>query len=272
MSRNTKRTVIIAIYLTIFSGIGWFLWNMLQAPASCSDGKKNQNEQGIDCGGVCVSCPDVIEAKPFEIKSVSMVTGGQGRYDVIVEIKNPNSIYGAKKIPYVIVLRDAEGIEIERVENESFALPSQSRYIAELNIPSNTVPARAEAIINSKEIQWVKFVDYEDPNFVVSGERFGTVESGINYAQAFGIVNNRSTFDFQDVGVIVILKNEKNKPIAVNKTVMRDLIAYRQRDFSLSWPYRFPGKITTMEVEVEANVYDSENFIKKYAPSSTGSR
>lgn len=261
MSRNLKRAIIIAVYLAIFAGIAYWIYSANRAPSSCSDGKQNQNETGVDCGGVCGQCAPEISAKDLEILDVTLMVGGEGKYDVVAEIRNPNTLYGASEIQYEVILKDAQGDIIERVGGSTLTLPNQKRYIAELNIPSTIVPTRAELKIFDN-VQWVQFTDFEDPNFVVDGSRFGLVENGINYAQAFGIIHNRSVFDFQNVDVIVVLKDPSGKPIAANKTFIGDFLASRQRDFSLAWPDRFPGEIASMDVDVIVDVYDAENFIR----------
>lgn len=242
------------------------IWDATRVTASCSDGKRNQNETAIDCGGVCGQCEPQINAKQLEILDVTLMFGGEGTYDVVAEIRNPNTLYGASVIPYEVILKDAQGSVIERVGGSTLMLPNQKRYIAELNIPSTIVPTRAEINI-SEDVQWVQFTEFEDPNFVVDGSRFGPVENGINYAQAFGIIHNRSVFDFQNINLIVVLKDPQGKPIAANKTFIGDFLAGKQRDFSLAWPDRFPGEIDSMDVDVIVDVYDSENYIRIFTDS-----
>lgn len=269
MNRTVKRLVIILIYLIIFGGIAFWIWQKNRPVPSCTDGKLNQNEESVDCGGVCAACVETIVAKPFQVVGVTMVVGGQDRYDVIAEIKNPNPLYGAENFIYEIILRDADGVEIERIQNTGFILPNQQKYVAQLNIPSANPPARAEIVIPTDQVEWVKFTSYEDPDFVINGKRFGKVENGgTNYAEAFGIVHNRSTFDFQRVNITVVIKDLDGKPLAVNKSFMGDFEGLRQRDFNLGWPYRFPGEMSSLDVQVDVDVYDSENFIKSYAPES----
>ncbi len=47
---------------------------------------------------------------------------------------------------------------------------------------------------------------------------------------------------------------------------MRTVQASEERDFRLLWPTAFPGTVTRVEMEAEADVYSTENFIRQYLP------
>ena len=75
---NTKRKkiVIIFIYLTFFLLFSLSLYFYFKPQPSCSDGKQNQNEQGVDCGGVCVQECDIVKAQPLIIGETGAVPAG----------------------------------------------------------------------------------------------------------------------------------------------------------------------------------------------------
>ncbi len=231
---------------------------------TCFDGKKNGNEAGVDCGGVCRPCEIKKNIKPLEITDKSIVYGGKGKYDAVVTIKNPNTLYGASTIRYTISLVSADGEVIMKKTGEDFILPTQERFFIETNIESNVVPK--DLNISIDYIDWKKFVDYKDPDFLVQNVQFGKVESGINYAKAFALIRNNSDFDFREVRVYVVIKDENDKPIAVSATTIGNFQARDERDFTLTWPYRFPGIMSSIEIGVYANVFDSQNFTQQYLP------
>ena len=51
INRNTKRLAIMIIYLIIFGIFGSLIYYALEPDPTCNDKKKNQSEDGIDCGG-----------------------------------------------------------------------------------------------------------------------------------------------------------------------------------------------------------------------------
>jgi hypothetical protein len=264
MKRTTKRLVIIAVYFLIVFGIIFLVWWGNRPAQSCFDGKQNQNESGIDCGGVCGACPEIIRAQDIEIQDVHVVYGGVRKYDVVAKVYNPNPLYGAATLPYKITLEDRQGNVIVQKEDSTFILPTEERNIVMLNIEADTAPAKAQIALG--DVEWVKFVDYEDPDFTVEGTKFGTVKNSTNYAEVFGIIHNNSAFDFTKVRAHIILLDERKKPIAVNTTEVGAFNAFDQRDFVIGWPYKFPGEIKDVEIEVETNVFDSQNYTEQYLP------
>lgn len=264
MSRKIKRIVIITIFLMSFVIVIMLWWAITIKAPTCFDGKKNGNESGIDCGGYCAPCEIKIEAKELIIIDRSIVYGGVDKYDAVVKIKNPNNLYGASVVRYTMSLLDKNGEMIAKKNGEVFILPTQERFLLETNIESDVVPKDLDIKIDY--VNWVKFTNYDDPDFLVQNVKYNKVSSGINYAEAFALVRNNSDFDFREVSVYVILKDENDFPIAVNATTMDNFQARDERDFLLSWPYRFPGTISNIDIGVYANVFDSENFIQQYLP------
>ncbi len=96
MSRVFKRIIILGIVFSfhaiLFGGVYFIFFRV--AP-TCVDGKQNQNEQGVDCGGVCVNaCFVAVTTKEIQIQNVSFVAGGENQYDVVAVVKNPNESMG----------------------------------------------------------------------------------------------------------------------------------------------------------------------------------
>ncbi len=265
MTRSAKRFTIIIIYGILFLLFVGFIVALITPNPSCTDGKKNQNEEGIDCGGPCTPCAQEISGKDLVVKDTHIVYGGEGKDDVVADVHNPNALYGAKKFYYTVEVLDNNDKVLARRDGENFILPNENKYIIEVGLETDQNPSRAVVTINDED--WVKFTQFDSPQILVKNQRFGLVENGTNYAEAFGLVSNESPYDFHNVTIYVILEDERGVPIAVNKTQMRTLDAGSQREFRLVWPHAFPGKITSARMQANTNVFDSLNFMKKYLPS-----
>src|SRR3989344_9632621 len=70
---------------------------------TCTDGKQNQDESGIDCGGSCTYLcrEDQIAPTVLFTKALQNV---EGRTDVIAEVENKNIGVAAKSVPYRLTL------------------------------------------------------------------------------------------------------------------------------------------------------------------------
>ena len=264
MNRNAKRFTIIGIFCVIFVTFIGFIVSLTISEPTCFDGKQNQKEKDIDCGGPCAPCSEELIGEDLVVKSAHVVYGGDGKYDVVANIHNPNALYGGEVVYYTIEVVDGSSNTLATRNNKTFILPNENKYIVEVGIETNQKPSSVKVSINN--VDWVKFTEFDSPQIIVKNQRFGLVENGSNYAEAFGLVSNDSPYDFHNIVINVILEDERGVPVAVNKTEMRTLDSNSQREFRLIWPHEFPGNIKSSKMQAETNIFDSLNFMKKYLP------
>lgn len=264
MNRQTKRFTIIGIYTTIFLIFTSLVVSLMIPDPSCFDDKQNQKEEGVDCGGPCSACATEIIGKDLVVKDTHVVYGGEGKYDVVANIHNPNALYGGENVYYTLEIMDASGSVLDTRSGMGFILPNENKYIVELGLTSSRKPSRVVASV--ERVDWVKFTDFDSPQILITNKKIGLDESGVYYARAFGLVSNKSPYDFHDVTINIILLDERGMPIAAGKTTQRTLDADEKRDFDFVWPHPFPGNITSSIMQAETNVFDSLNFMKKYLP------
>jgi len=264
MNRSTKRFTIMGIYgVIIITFIGLIISLIISKP-TCFDGKQNQKEENIDCGGPCKACAEDLIGKDLVVKSTHVVYGGENKYDIVANIHNPNALYGGETVNYTLEVVDSNGKSLASRNGKTFILPNENKYIIEVGMETAQEPSSVKLSIN--DVKWVKFTEFDSPQILVKNQRFGLVENSSNYAEAFGLVSNDSPYDFHNVMINVILEDERGVPIAVNKTEMRTLDSDSQREFRLIWPHKFPGTIKSSKMQAETNIFDSLNFMKKHLP------
>lgn len=266
-TRQKKKILITLSYLLLFSlfvGLLYFLF-FYHAPV-CTDGIQNGKETGVDCGGKCDTvCEEVITGAPFTIEEVAVMPGGNNTYDVLGRIYNPNDTEGASSFAYTVTLKDPSGNEIATKKGKSYILPQERKSLIEVGITSGTIPSTATLSID--DITWARFSGYQErPNINIYQKRYNQVSSGVGFGEAFGLVSNESPFDFRSLTVKVILRDREGKPLAVNTTEMRTITSGEERDFRLLWPEQFPGAVEAVDMEVDADYYHAENFLKQYLP------
>jgi hypothetical protein len=241
---------------------GTLIYYVIKPKETCHDGKLNQAEERVDCGGVCMPCNKEIDAEDIKIEETQFVFGNKNQFDTVAIIRNPNSKYGAVNFSYEFQLLDKSGVVLERRAGNSFILPDENKFIIELNLYSTATPHAVNFEI--KEVVWEEFLDYAEPKLNIYNKNYYE-ESEKNII--FGLLRNESYFDFNYIEVDVILRNGDGKIIALGKNEMRTIKSQEERDFKLIWPYRFGQDVKGVDIKAEANVFDSDNFIKKYLPS-----
>jgi hypothetical protein len=266
MLRTTKRFLIAVALIIIFGLIATSIRTIFfKTPETCSDGIKNQNEEAIDCGGVCGACAKEIPAAALEVVESTIIYGGPGHSDILVKVHNPNDSYGGVQFSYTVSLKDASGAEIAKKTDTSFILPKETKYLMQIGM--ETPQVASSVVVTIDNVEWKSLSGYqESPVINVVHKRYGPVSTGVGFGQADGTLSNESGFDFQSLTLKVILRDAAGKPIAINKTEMRTVVANEQRDFRLIWPSYFEGEVSSVETETEADVYHSQNFIRQYLP------
>jgi hypothetical protein len=228
---------------------------------TCTDKIKNQNEEDVDCGGVCPKC-NKIEALPLEVKESGAVAGGvAGEYDFYSLVNNPNNLFGSSNFHYKIALKDQTGKIISSREGNSYILPGEKKYVVETGFKSDSTPASADFFITS--VGWSQFGEYKKPEIEVVNKNYSEISSGVGFAEARGLLRNKSPYDFDTIKIEVILKDASGKVVALNSTSMKTIKSGEERDFRAFWPSKFPGNVGNMEAQVEVNVFDSKAFLDR---------
>lgn len=261
MGRSIKRLFIIFIYLIIFGSIGSLIYFTFIYNPTCTDGEKNQKEEKVDCGGPCSPCINEITAEKIKIDEKYFVYGSSNRFDVMAKITNPNDKYGAAKFNYEFKLLDQSGAVLARESGVNFILPKENKYIVNLNLYSSVNPYTVDFSIS--DVVWEELLEYEEPKLNIYSKDYNQ-ESDKN--TVFGLLRNESYFDFNFIEIDIILRGRDGKPVALGKNEMRTIKSQEERDFKMIWPYRFGADVEGVEIEAEADVFDSDNFIKKYLP------
>lgn len=265
LTRDTKRLTIIAIYFLIFLVIGTGLYLIFKPRPTCFDGKENQNEQGIDCGGICaLACMEKIVGNDLLVREIAFIpTGDRGRYDVVARIFNPNNDIGAASFQYSLLLRDASGKEIGRVTNSSFILPQETKTLLAFNIEPTVAPAKA--VIELSDFKWTRLRGYRaKPELNIYSKRYVEHPNQSAFGAALGTVVNESIYDFRRIRVKVVLRDDAGRPLAANQTELQTVNVGREQEITLVFPQPFAGTVTQVDVEAEANIYDQENFLQEY--------
>ncbi len=259
-----KRIIIIFVYLFIFLFVGTEAYIHFKPKASCFDGIQNQNEQGIDCGGVCQKECNEIKAQNLVVGKTGLVPSGiRGKYDFYAQIFNPNAVFGSKKFNYKLELKDSSGKIIVSKSGSNFILPGERKYIIVDNI--EILDKHVSTNFKIIDSDWIEFNNYyASPNVEIVNKNYSEVSEGTNFSRAKGLLKNDSPYDFNLIKIEVILKNTNGKILALNSTEMKTVNSGEQRDFTLFWPNRFPGSVDKMETQTEVNIFKSDTFLKKF--------
>jgi len=260
-------TSVLAVFLILVLVGVYFSW--IKQPATCFDGKQNQKEGGVDCSGPCAMSCERLTIKDVQVEWVEAVQLKDGHYDLAAKITNPNPNYGLSLIRYTFKVFDEAGASLLEQKGKDFILPGQSKYLIEGNLALSTAPAKVTVTIDkaSKE-EWLKLSqDYQTPEIYVHDKLVQPLADNKEGIQASGIIKNNSNYDFDRILVTIVLFDENNKIIGVNKTEARTVLAGEDRYFTALWFSPFSAEIKSAEMQVDTNLFSNDNFMLRFGVS-----
>jgi len=247
MSWTSQRQLVyllIAVLLFIVLGVVGFLY--FKPQATCFDGKQNQNEENIDCGGVCGAC--IGETKEIITLWSNVFPLGNGVYEVASLIRNPNFFAGLPELKYRFKLYDNNNILIAVKEGKTFMNPNEDYLIFETGITvGERIPKRV--FIEFDELKW-KRVERERIQVAVSEKSFNnsifpTLEAKIT---------NKTLLTLSDIEAAAILFDAEENSIGVSITKIGNLATESSRAVSFTWPNQFSVNPASSKILIRSNL------------------
>ncbi|MBI4086023.1 MAG: hypothetical protein HY433_02150 [Candidatus Liptonbacteria bacterium] len=236
MSRLLKQVVYGLFYLIILAGLVFGAYSLFFKPApSCTDGKQNQGEQGIDCGGLCARTCTRADIGPIEISGEPQIFHPTASgISVLAKIQNPNSDYGAGRFSYTFKFYDSQDNLIQEVPGESFAYASEIKYLAEFNLSFSGFEQarRAELIIENPE--WISSDSFKLPRAALQSAQ--TSKSDRGTLQVEGRFINNDSVTLPNVVVIALFYSQYGQTAGVSKNEIDNVPPGDSRTFSVIHP------------------------------------
>ncbi|MDP2855617.1 MAG: hypothetical protein Q8N90_00650 [bacterium] len=249
-----RKKIIIAVFPLVLLLLIIVMSIILSQPAAtCFDGRKNGNEEGIDCGGFCVSC-GVKYAAPLEIISSDILGIGQNASELAIKVRNSNADYGAR-FSYQINVINLLGAKVGEASGESFILPHSEKYLIEPKLSLKAADlSRTEVIITKTE--WFA-VDKSSVDLFEIYDRktriLEATESG--YLEVSGKIANKISHDFSAVDLTFIVYSKTGRLLYAAKTEISNLKANEIKNFVYNG---FPYFSNFQEVDLDRIEYLAE--------------
>ncbi len=214
---------------------------MYETP-SCMDGKQNQDERGIDCGGSCaylcaadVAPPRVTFARPLQYAT--------GRADAVAYIENRNDDAEAKSARYTIEIRGEDNLLLAEKEG---VMDLPARSIVPVFVPSlyqgSGVASRA-FLSFAEPVLWSAAKEQALQPLIEKVE----LEAGTR-PRVTANVRNASPSSLYNVRAIATIFDSEGTVIAASQTIVRLVPAQGSAQAVFTWSEPFPAEAAKVEV------------------------
>jgi len=209
---------------------------------TCFDGKKNQGELGIDCGGGCTLRCDlqIIKPKVLWSKSFKIV---DGIYSAVALIENPNTNIRTDNIAYVFRLKDRSGVVLSEIKGRTFIPNLRTLAIFESGF-------RTERESQSADFEFIGEALWEHDETVPAdiAIRSKTL-SRLNKSPRLDVkVENKSFRNIEKLEIIAIVYNPSKEAIGASRTFINNFERDDVEDIVFTWPLPFKEEPATVEI------------------------
>lgn len=235
MPWGTKRQLfyaLIVLGVLVFAlGVAFFVF-FYKAP-TCVDGKMNQNEEGVDCGGVCVK---VCEAPAVSAVWARSVKVASGVYHAVAMIRNPATDAGTTNLPYTFYLYDADNILVAQRSGSMVLEPGETVPLLETNIVTRE-RAPSKTFIEFGQAVWRERSRTQSP-VVIDTEVLDQENLRLTAR-----VSNTTPKVVPKLIVTALLYGKDEVLIAASQTILADIPARGDVEAVFTWQENFPEEI-----------------------------
>jgi hypothetical protein len=258
LSWSAKRQFVIIVGLVILGMIfiGIHLYPQLNVAPSCTDGKQNGTEHGVDCGGPCARvCP--FEANSLQVVWSRVFPSLSQQVTAVAYIDNKNTDAGVMDIPYEFKIFDTEGRITTRNGHTFVGTHGTSAIVESRIFVGNRIPTRATFDFLGQPA-WIKFnktvADSVTTN--ISVDSSDITDATTATPKLAGTIHNNSFYDLENLDVIAIVYNAIGEAIGVSSNHLIDpIVKNSSQDIFFTWANPFIESAQKVEIIPRINPF-----------------
>lgn len=259
------------VFLFLIAGFSYYTYQAyFPALPACNDNIQNQDETGVDCGGMCSNeCPPPpppADTKPIEVVWAKVFYSDIGAYDLAAKINNSNLYWGVIEFKYDFIARDGNGAVVIERSGTSYLLPESYDYIIIPSVKSDKNPVSAELNIIKEGQKWASVSSvYNNLSLALPfSEKVYAAKDENGFPEASAKLKNATTYDFDKIDIKVVLYDENSEPVAVNVSDQRTMLSGEERVFRLFWIAAPQKEVFSQDFKATTNIFDSQNFMTRF--------
>jgi len=231
----------IFVFFAIIIGVPLAIW--LYEPASCFDGKLNQDEFSIDRGGPCKLLDErqliphaTLWARTFKVED--------GKYNGVAYIENPNQSAGVMRAPYRFRLHDEKNVLVAEREGYMFVMPGAITPFFIGNIDTGEREATRAFFEFVGPLVWERLSD-RSSLLVIRNKELSNVDT---QPRVIAVVNNTDVKDIEDIEIVAVAFDSAGNAFASSSTIIPLLEGGESQSIAFTWPEPFERRAARVDV------------------------
>lgn len=228
------------IVLILLVGVPLFFF-FYEAP-TCTDGKQNGDEQGVDCGGDCPIVCSFSAADPI-VRWSRLFEVVPGVYSVVARVENPNPTVAAYNVPYSFKLRAADNVLVYEQKGMAYLSPKSIIPIFETGLQTGSrIPTRVEFTLG--EPVWVNERSTA-PDVSIRNQK---LENPNERPVVTATIKNETTDSTQQFSAVIVLYDASGNAVHASRTLVESIPALGEAQLIFTWPQPFGTRIARIEI------------------------
>ncbi len=233
---STKRRFVYGgsflLVLAVVSGL--IFWKAVYTAPTCTDGVKNGEEKGIDCGGACKNLctsdtltPVVLWTKIFNVSG--------NVYTAVAYVQNPNINSKNASATYEFSVYD-ENNRLITIKKGETSIPKGKKFaVFETGLVLKDVRPKSADFKFVTLSPWEKDTSKE-PDIDLT---YGTLTSTTTIPRITGTIANNSLKGLEEIELAVFVLDSNENVVAASRSFIDNLIPKSSQDFVFTWPKPF---------------------------------
>ncbi len=233
---SVKRRLIYGGAVVLFFSLifALFYFGYFYKAPTCSDGLRNGDEKGVDCGGSCRNICTSDTLAPVTLWSKLFNVSGDV-YTAVAYIQNPNIATKNPRAFYKFTIYDESNKKI--LEKEGYtSIPKNKRFaVFETGMLIKDKKPKTVDFQFTNFGPWQKDAEQEPDLFV----EHSTLLSTSTNPRITGKIYNRSVTNISSVELDVFVLDSKENVVAASQSFVDELLKGSAQDFVFTWPKPF---------------------------------
>ena len=245
--RRTTYLGSIFLVLAILIGIPLAVW--LYEPASCFDGKQNQEETAIDKGGSCrlldeqtLTPYSVLWSRSFQVRAPGQTN--DATYSAVAYIENPNEGAGVQQVGYRFGLYDERNVLVAERLGTTFIMPSGVTPVFQGAINTGNRAVVRTYFEFTGPLVWERVVNAASVLTVSNKIVTNTSET----PRLTALVKNGSVTDIIRPSFVAVAFDTAGNAFAASETLLSRIDAGEEKEIVFTWPGAFLYAVGRVDV------------------------
>lgn len=234
--------------------LAYFVYDFfIKTTPTCFDGIQNQNETGIDCGGVCAAvCAD--QAKTIVPVWSRVFTTAGDVHSVVAYVENQNPTAGVEKINYEFKIYDDQNILAgDPITGTTFIGPNDKTAIYASPIKTGNRIPKSVFFRFTSDPQWVTTpAQYNTPQLSTANTQLTDVDTAPKLSAD---VVNSTLYNYKNIEVVAILYGADGNAINASDTFISSLPQQSTKTVYFTWPQPFGVPVAKIEIIPRLNPF-----------------